>query len=391
MKKEQSALSIAIGIACVWLGTHFGPGVASGTQILIYWVKYGLWGAIVSVLSMGLLGYCIYCSAEFARIYKTYNYADWAREVWGFKWIVYLLDISVLIISVSSLGASLNAIGSLLNQEFGLNYWIGVVIVIVLTALLCAYGSKLVSIASTYMAYIILIVLAIVIILCASSGQLDLGRAVSESYAGEIDGIEPNLLKAIWSGVIYASMQGIVIASITSVSGQLPNRSTSKKAAIIGFGGNALLLVALSLFFLSATTVEGFNVMDMDTNPLPFYGLLTALGFTKMRFVYVVTVFVAVLSTAVGLCFNAVSRYSKLYRKQTEIAPKKDAVLVVVLLLVCTLASRFGIVALVSTGFTIAGYLNLPLLIFPAIFLARRKISKKHLADKHIDAPGIED
>ena len=31
MKKNQSALSIAIGVACVWMGTHFGPGVASGT------------------------------------------------------------------------------------------------------------------------------------------------------------------------------------------------------------------------------------------------------------------------------------------------------------------------------------------------------------------------
>ena len=63
-------------MACVWMGTHFGPGVASGTQILVYWVKYGIWGTIASVFAMGLLGYCIYCAAEFSRIYKTYNYAE---------------------------------------------------------------------------------------------------------------------------------------------------------------------------------------------------------------------------------------------------------------------------------------------------------------------------
>ena len=99
MDKKQSSLSIAIGMACVWMGTHFGPGVASGTQILVYWVKYGIWGTLASILAMALLGYCIYCSAEFSRIYKTYNYADWTKKVWGVDWIVYLLDFSFIIVS----------------------------------------------------------------------------------------------------------------------------------------------------------------------------------------------------------------------------------------------------------------------------------------------------
>ncbi len=126
MDKKQSSLSIAIGMACVWMGTHFGPGVASGTQILVYWVKYGIWGTLASILAMALLGYCIYCSAEFSRIYKTYNYADWTKKVWGVDWIVYLLDFSFIIVMLTALGGSLSAIGNLLNSQFGLNYWVGV-------------------------------------------------------------------------------------------------------------------------------------------------------------------------------------------------------------------------------------------------------------------------
>ena len=78
MDKRKSTFSIAMGIACVWMGTHFGPGVASGTQIMTYWVKYGLWGTVCSILAMCLLGVCLYCSMEFSRVYKTYNYGDWA-------------------------------------------------------------------------------------------------------------------------------------------------------------------------------------------------------------------------------------------------------------------------------------------------------------------------
>ena len=378
MDKKQSSLSIAIGMACVWMGTHFGPGVASGTQILVYWVKYGIWGTLASVLAMGLLGYCIYCSAEFSRIYKTYNYADWTKKVWGIDWIVYLLDFSFIIVMLTALGGSLSAIGNLLNSQFGLNYWVGVGAVIVCAGLLCAYGAKLVARASSYMMYLVIAVLAIIIIMCATTGKLHLGQALANVSAGTVAGINPSFLGAIWSGIIYASFQANVIG-------------TTRLGAIIGICGNALMLVVLSLFFLSATTLENYDVLDTATNPLPFYGTLTALGFSGLKLVYVITVFIAVLSTAVGFSFGAVARYSKLYRKPTEEAPLKDGLLVVVLLLACAAASKIGIVKLVSTGYTILGYLNLPLLIFPAIVLANRKIQKSYLKENNIDAPGVDE
>ena len=134
-----------------------------------------------------------------------------------------------------------------------------------------------------------------------------------------------------------------------------------------------------------------YNVLDTATNPLPFYGTLTALGFSGLKLVYVITVFIAVLSTAVGFSFGAVARYSKLYRKADESAPLKDGLLVVVLLLACAAASKIGIVKLVSTGYTILGYLNLPLLIFPAIVLANRKIQKSYLKENNIEAAGIDE
>ena len=391
MNKKQSTLSIAIGVACVWMGTHFGPGVASGTQILVYWVKYGIWGAVASVLAMALLGYCIYCSAEFSRIYKTYNYADWTKEVWGVKWIVYLLDFSFIIVMMTALGGSLNAIGTLMYNQFGLNYWIGVILVIICAALLCAYGAKLVSRASSYMMYLVLAVLAVIIIMALSSGQLHLGEALANINAGRTNGIKPSFLGALWSGIIYASFQANVIGNISSVSEQLPNRSTARKAAVIGVCGNSLMLVALTLFFLASTTIQGYDVMDTASNPLPFYGVLHALGFSGVKLIYVITVFVAVLSTAVGFCFGAIARYSKLYRKPDEKTPLKDAILVAALLLLCALASKLGIVKLVSTGYTILGYLNLPLLIFPAIVLANRKIRKPYLTAHNMDMSGVDE
>ena len=201
------------------------------------------------------------------------------------------------------------------------------------------------------MMYLVIAVLTVIIIMAMSSGQLHLGQAFENIKAGQVTGIKPSFLGAIWSGIIYASFQANVIGNITSVSEQLPDRKTTKLAAVIAFVGNALMLVALTLFFLASVTVPRYEVMDTATNPLPFYGVLTALGYSGITLVYVLTVFVAVLTTAVGFCFGAISRYSKLYRKPTEQAPLKDALLIAVLLLACAAASKLGIVALVSTGY----------------------------------------
>lgn len=390
MKKRSSAVPIAIRVACVWIGTHFGPGVASGTQVLVFWVKYGLWGAIAAALSMSLVGYCVYCGAEFSRIYRTYNYADWAKEVWGVKWIVYLMDLSFVIILITALGGSLNVTGTLLHNELGINYWLGVVCVICIAALLCAYGAKLVSLASSYMMYLVIAMLLITMIMALRTGQLHLGQALTNINAGAVPGIKSSFPGAIWSGIVYAAFQSNIIGSISSVSEQLPDRKTSRLVGIIGAGGNATMLVVLTMFFLASTTIPGYEVMDTTTNPLPFYGVLNALGLGGVRILYVITVSLAVLSTVVGFCFSAIARYSKFYRKPEESTPLKDSALVAVVLLLCSLASKLGIVALASTGHTILGYLSLPLMIFPALVLARRKISKDYLKEHNIKATGID-
>ena len=71
--KAKKGLPVFIGVAAVWMGTHFGPGVASGTQLNQYYVRFGLPGIFVTIIAMGFLGYALYCSMEFSRIYKAYG------------------------------------------------------------------------------------------------------------------------------------------------------------------------------------------------------------------------------------------------------------------------------------------------------------------------------
>ena len=382
--KVKKGLPAFIGVAAVWMGTHFGPGVASGTQLDVYYVKYGIPGICMTVFAMALLACALYCSMEFSRIYKTYDYQSWVEKLFGMKWFVILFDISFLVTIITALGGSLNAVAVLLNKFAGLNYWLGVILVIACAMLLCAYGADLVRKASSYMMFVVVGILLVIMILVITKGDGDMAGSIANQKANLPD---VSWGKAIWSAVIYACFQATVVANIASVADGLEDRKASKKAAITGFIANSLLLIVLCLTIFSYT-----NVYKVTDEALPFYSILQRLGMNWLTGIYILVVFIAVLSTVVGFAFAGVARFSKYYRSKKEGAKHslRDAIFVGLMLLVCAAASKFGIVKLVSTGYKILGYLNLPIIVLPALFIGGKKISKKYLKEHNIDAAGVD-
>jgi len=382
--KVKKGLPAFIGVAAVWMGTHFGPGVASGTQLDVYYVKFGIPGICMTVFAMALLACALYCSMEFSRIYKTYDYQSWVEKLFGWKWFVILFDISFLVTIITALGGSLNAVATLLNNFTGLNYWLGVLIVIACAMLLCAYGANLVRKASSYMMFVVVGILIVIMILVATNGDGDMAGSIANQKVNLPD---VSWGKALWSAIIYACFQATVVANIASVADGLEDRKASKKAAITGFIANSLLLIVLCLTIFSYT-----NVYKVTDEALPFYSILQRLGMNWLTGIYILVVFIAVLSTVVGFAFAGVARFSKYYRSKKADAKHslRDAIFVGVMLLVCAAASKFGIVKLVSTGYKILGYLNLPIIVLPALFIGGKKISKKYLKEHNIDAPGVD-
>lgn len=384
--KAKKGLPVFIGVAAVWMGTHFGPGVASGTQLNQYYVKFGVAGIIVTIIAMGFLGYALYCSMEFSRIYKAYDYQSWVVKLFGNKYVVILFDISFLVTILTAASGSMNAVAVLLESNFGINYWIGVAIIIVLAMLLCAYGANLVRAASSYMMFIVVGILLVIMVLLAINGDGDLSGSIANQAENLSDAGSGNWLGAIWSAIIYGSFQATIVANIASVADGLPNRRESKKAAITGFLANTILLIVLCTMLFSYT-----NVYAITDEALPFYSLLQRLGYDGITIVYIVIVFIAVLSTVVGFAFAGVARFSKYYQpKSGKKSSLRDAIFVGIMLAACAAASKIGIVTLVSTGYTILGYLNLPIIVLPAIILGGHKISKKYLKKNNIDAPGVD-
>lgn len=223
--KTKKGMPVFIGIAAVWMGTHFGPGVASGTQLNQYYVQFGLAGIFVTIIAMGFLGYALYCSMEFSRLYQAYDYQTWVEKLFGNKYVVILFDISFLVTILTAASGSMNAVAVLLESNFGVNYWIGVAIIIVCAMLLCAFGARLVRAASSYMMFIVVGILLVIMILLAMNGDGDLSGSIANQAQNLPAAGSGSWLSAIWSAIIYGSFQPL--SSPTSP----PSRATSPAAA----------------------------------------------------------------------------------------------------------------------------------------------------------------
>ena len=386
---KKKGLPVFIGVASVWMGTHFGPGVASGTQLNQYYVGFGIPGIIMTLVAMALLGFALYCSMEFSRIYKAYDYESWVTKLFNNKYVVILFDVSFFVTIISAAGGSLNAIATLLQDFWGINYWVGVGIVIVVSMLLCAFGAELVRKSSAYMMFVVVGVLLLIMALVIAAGDADLKGAVENQAANlGADMSASNWLKALWQAIIYGSFQATIVANIASVADTLPDRRESRRAAITGYIANTGLLLVLCMMLFSFT-----NVYAVTNEALPFYSILAGLNMSWLTVVYIIVVFIAVISTVVGFAFAGVARFGKYYRptgKKHLAHPLRDALFVLVLLAACAAISQVGIMNLVKYGYSLLGYINLFVIILPALIIGGRKISKKYLKEHNIDAPGID-
>ena len=130
------------------------------------------------------------------------------KTIGGPLWIVF--DIVYLLFMVVIIAVMASATGNIVEQTLGLNYWVGVVAITVVVAILNFYGSRLIERFETlgtvalYAGYIIFSVLVI--------GTF--GKNISTVFANHdtsFIGGSVSAGKALWSGVLYCAYNLVVM------------------------------------------------------------------------------------------------------------------------------------------------------------------------------------
>lgn len=383
MKSAKKSLPVSIGIASVWFGAHCGPGVASGNQVGQYYSKFSVYGLFTGLIAMLLLGTCIFFSIEFARINNTFNFKDFANKFFSPYQVFFanFFDFTYAVTVLLVVGSCIATGAKTLESSFGIPNIVGSLILIVVTVVLSIFGAALVRSSSTFMTVLILIALGIIIIVGLTSDKSQFAAHLSQQNLPENVPAMSNVsfLGALWSAILYAGFQSAGnMANAVSVAEGLKDRKDSLKAVIYGVVANAALIVGVAALLFAYPSILGefFGALKEGKGSyIPNLEVTKLLGMDYLRYLYILVLLLAIITTLVSFAFAVCNRYGKYIPMKQGVG--RDLVTLIIMLALCLLVSRLGLNVIVGKGFKYLAYACIAVVILPTIVIGYKKINQK--------------
>lgn len=364
--KRKLVLPQYVGIAAVWFGTHVGPGVASGKQVVSYYASFGKLGIFTPLIAMALLGLAIYFALEYSRVNNINDFKTFTNKYFHpyEKLFSTFFEICFLVTSLLAPGLCIATSANLLQQYFGLNVWTGTALMVLVSVILVIYGAGLVKAASTGLTVGILAVLAVIVALGVRAGSQTIAQNWNNTSFTDFP-----LLSGVWIAITYAGFQSTgIIGNCISVSDGLSSRSDSAKSAILGTILNGLMLASIVL------VNYGFQPESFKSL-LPNFYIVQQLRIPVLETVYVLFVLMASLSTIITFAFSLVVRFGKKEILVKNIKKERNINLLIVLVMLTldVIVSTFGIASIINIGYKYLGYFSIFVVMFPFILIGVKR------------------
>lgn len=375
MKKKGIFAASFIGVASVWLGGHFGPGFATGAFSAQYYEKYGWIGLVMPLLAMLITGGVMFYMVEFARSKGTTNYRSFVQSAFGSeafgKVMVVFYDILFIGTVIGAGGLAVAGEANILGKVYQISFWGAAIPTIIVAALLCLYGSKLVARSSKYMMYAIVVIVLLIFVLSCASGKPDYAAAFKAPP------IEQNntLLNAIWKAILYGCFQSTIAFNVMSVSDLLESRAETKKAVIVGYIVTVILMIAI------AATLFGYipsnpDIINLGKTPVPMMAVIMGLQKPWLTIIFVILMTFAVLTSAAGIANAGCVRFDRLFSGIKNVQLRR-AIITAILLGIAAFGAWLDMEKLTKTVTTYIGYAGILGLVIPAFTIVRSKLKKE--------------
>lgn len=322
-------------VAATYVGAVMGAGFASGQEIQQFFARFGLWGLVGVVLSSILFSLLGWSMLDLQERWKISSYNDFFDRLLGprlGKWADGLVSILLFVGMLAMISGS----GALFSEYFGFSKWLGILLTGCVIALALGYRGEGVLWINT-----ILIPLKFVFCLGIATAAIFL----TTSGDGEHVGMLPNPIVSNWaiSAVLYVSFNLTLAMVVFASLGREVQKTGARLGAILG--GIALGLFAFSI---GASLLRFPDILGLE---IPMVGIAGKLG-DWPAFFYVVVLWLAMITAAVGNGFSLISRVVDSGRFSYG-----KATLILFLLLLPIAGVRFS--QIVQLVYPVFGYLGL--------------------------------
>lgn len=365
-----------ITIMLAYVGVLTGAGLASGQELLQYFVSLGVPGLIgigvVAILHMLIGGVILQLGSH----YMANDHSDVFDEITN-KFISKFLDLSLIFTCFVIGFVMIAGAGSNLNQAFGIKNWVGSVICALLVIGVGMLDFDKVSKVIGSFTPLIIIFTLIASIYTFIKYPMNFDQL--EQIALQVPSTFDNVIISTINYFGLCTMTGVSMAFV--LGGDEFNSKEALKGGIFGglIVGILGILIALTLFL---------RIGEVATLDIPMLYVVTNIN-RILGFVMSIIIFGMIFNTAVSLFYALARRFS-------NGDEKKFRILLIGITLVGFLLSFGGFKQLVSLFYPIIGYTGMVLLTVLVLSYFREKESidvemKKRYAISHFMRKKLDD
>ncbi|WP_418790152.1 hypothetical protein [Phosphitispora sp. TUW77] len=329
-------------VAATFIGTIVGAGFASGQEILKFFAHFGPTGIIGILLSCS-----IFCAGGtlimvLGHKLKACSFGEIVTYVCGRK-LGRVVDLVLGVFLFGSLSVMLAGSAAVLCQQWGLPYWLGTLLTLLISMATVLSGIRGVINTNSVVVPLMITICLTAIVPAISGTRISAISSNFHPVSGEPSGM--------WfiSALLYASYN-LTLGS--SVLAPLGNKIKDRRSLIYGgvFGGLGLggLAMLINLAILSHyPDSAGYEIPSLFVA-----GSMTVFAQVIFSFVLWAEIFTTIIGTIYGLAARITSNSKFSYIKIT-----------IVLLTGSLVMSQFGFSELVGVLYPLFGYVSLVFLV----------------------------
>lgn len=328
----------SLKIAGAFVGVIVGAGFASGRELLLMFVDFGVWGLLGAVVSASLFIFLGMALAGMGSRLRASSHKDVVNALCG-RYLGAFVDLMITFFMFAVTVVMLAGGGALLEQQFGIPALFGsLAVTVIVVAIVCLDVQKVIGMIGAATPLLILTAVAVALYGVATRGLSfgELDQLASQQDAGASHWLLGALLY-----VSYNIVAGVPFLSI------MGGTAKTEKHAIWGgiFGGALLgvLMLVMSLGLLSRLD----SVADL---PMPMLSIATEIS-PVLGLVMAVVIFLMILNTAVGTLYSFAARLLPAGTRTFRIGSAAAGALAFV-------GSLVGFVSLVGQVYPLFGYLG---------------------------------
>jgi uncharacterized membrane protein YkvI len=341
-----------------------GGGYATGREVAEFFLPNGPWGGVYAILlATALFSAGCILAFLFARAARSYDYKLFFAALLGPGWVVWeVVYILFVVLILAVYGAAAGAIGA---AALGWPAIAGTAALMVGIALFTTYGNRAVERLFEWAAILLYGVYALFFVFAFTT----FGDRIADGFANgrAVEG-------ASWVGNGFTYFSYNILGAIV-VLPVLRHLTSGRDAVIAGAICGPLAMLPALLFFVATVAFYPATMLA----DLPSDYLLERLNRPWFRALFQLMVFSALLQSGVSAVHAFNERVDGAWRRGRgkPIGPRMRLGISLGLLAGCMfLADRFGLVALIGSGYRFFAYVLLVVLVLPLCTIGVARIIK---------------